>query len=184
MNIYNMGDKYSYRWKSNFIETLDLPLSSNICEVSCYYGSIHPLFNLEDIGKYYIIDGGFVPDVLKEDEDVIIIDSDPSDALDKIPDNSLDLIYFDKFYDYKDAMKFIGLGFSKVKKNGWIAGSKYSYELGRNTEVTEAINDFARVHEQEETGKLDTRWIRFQEKKLPVIHDGEWRIKKLIDETG
>ena len=179
-NIYNLGPAYSYRWKSYFIETLDIPEKSVLGEVACYNGSLHSMFDVDEIKEYWIIDGP--PTSIETDHSykLIVSNEEPTIAVKKIPDETFDFLYIDKFYNYLDALILLGEYFKKIRPGGWLAGSKYSYdENSGNYPVTVAINDFAKAQQENGTGKLDTRWIRFQEKNLPVLTDGEWRIKKI-----
>jgi len=72
------------------------------------------------------------------------------DAVRRIPDQSLDFVYIDGDHSYDSVMLDIILWSRKVRKGGIVSGHDYFYnknKLGRQSKVTQAVNDYARIHE-------------------------------------
>jgi len=71
------------------------------------------------------------------------------DAAKKVEYNSLDFVYIDGDHSYDMAMLDVILWGQRVKKGGIISGHDYYYDKnkeGRRAKVTQAINDYAKVH--------------------------------------
>jgi|GEM_PF-5522052 len=88
-------------------------------------------------------------DTFAEDERVTIIRSSSTEALSKLPDNSLDAIYVDADHSYEGCKRDLMLARRKVKVGGWICGHDYLingekaktiYPLG----VRRAVDEFCR----------------------------------------
>ena len=84
-----------------------------------------------------------------EGKNAIIIEKFSEDAVKDIPDNSLDFVYIDGDHSYDCVMQDIILWGRKVRKGGIVSGHDYFYNndrSGRNAKVTQAVNDYAKVH--------------------------------------
>ena len=71
------------------------------------------------------------------------------DMVNRIKDNSLDFVYIDADHSYDFVMQDMILWGRKIKKGGIMSGHDYYYdkdESARRTKVTQAINDYTRVH--------------------------------------
>lgn len=84
-----------------------------------------------------------------QDKNTVIIEKFSEDAARDIPDNSLDFAYIDGDHSYDAVMQDIILWGRKVRKGGIISGHDYFYDNnkpGRQAKVTQAVNDYTRVH--------------------------------------
>lgn len=84
-----------------------------------------------------------------QDKNVIFIEKLSEDAVKDIPDNSLDFVYIDGDHSYDFVMQDMIIWGRKVRKGGIISGHDYFYDNnkpGRQAKVTQAVNDYTRVH--------------------------------------
>lgn len=84
-----------------------------------------------------------------QDKNAIMIEKFSEDAACDIPDNSLDFVYIDGDHSYDFVMQDIIIWGRKVRIGGIISGHDYFYENnkpGRRAKVTQAVNDYTRVH--------------------------------------
>ncbi|KKQ07257.1 hypothetical protein A2858_00010 [Candidatus Daviesbacteria bacterium RIFCSPHIGHO2_01_FULL_36_37] len=84
-----------------------------------------------------------------QDKNAVIIEKFSEDGVKDIPDNSLDFVYIDGDHSYDAVMQDIILWGRKVRKGGIISGHDYFYDNnkeGRKAKVTQAVNDYTRVH--------------------------------------
>ena len=84
-----------------------------------------------------------------QDKNAVIIEKFSEDAARDIPDDSLDFVYIDGDHSYDFVMQDIILWSRKVRKGGIISGHDYFYDKnkpGRQAKVTQAVNDYTRVH--------------------------------------
>lgn len=84
-----------------------------------------------------------------QDKNAEIIEKFSEDAVLDIPDNSLDFVYIDGDHSYDFVMLDMIIWGRKVRKGGIISGHDYLYhseKVGRKAEVTQAVNDYAKVH--------------------------------------
>lgn len=84
-----------------------------------------------------------------QDKNAVIIEKFSEDASKDIPDSSLDFVYIDADHSYDAVMQDIILWGRKVRKGGIISGHDYFYDNnkpGRRAKVTQAVNDYTRVH--------------------------------------
>lgn len=82
-------------------------------------------------------------------KNAIIIEKFSEDAVKDIPDNSLDFVYIDGDHSYDFVMLDIIIWGRKVRKGGIVSGHDYFYDNnkeGRRAKVTQAVNDYIRVH--------------------------------------
>lgn len=82
-------------------------------------------------------------------KNAVIIEKFSEDAACDIADNSLDFVYIDGDHSYDFVMQDIILWGRKVCKGGIISGHDYLYDSnkeGRKAKVTQAVNDYAKVH--------------------------------------
>lgn len=85
-------------------------------------------------------------------KNAIIIEKFSEIAIQDIPDNSLDFVYIDADHSYDFVMQDMILWGRKVRKGGMVSGHDYYYdkkESARRAKVTQAINDYTRVHKIE-----------------------------------
>ena len=78
-----------------------------------------------------------------------IIEKFSGDAVKDIPDNCLDFVYIDGDHSYDFVMLDIIVWGRKVRKGGIVSGHDYFYnndKEGRRAKVTQAINDYTKVH--------------------------------------
>ena len=71
------------------------------------------------------------------------------DAVNKVEDNSLDFVYLDGDHSYDFVMQDMIIWGRKIRKGGIISGHDYYYDKSpsaRRAKVTQAINDYTRVH--------------------------------------
>ncbi|MBI2049665.1 class I SAM-dependent methyltransferase [Candidatus Roizmanbacteria bacterium] len=69
--------------------------------------------------------------------------------IEKVKDNSLDFVYIDADHSYDFVMQDMILWGRKIKKGGIMSGHDYyidKHETDRRTKVTQAINDYVKVH--------------------------------------
>lgn len=84
-----------------------------------------------------------------QDKDAILIEKFSEDAARDILDNSLDFVYIDGDHSYDSVMQDIIIWGRKVRTGGIISGDDYFYDnnkAGREAKVTQAVNDYTRVH--------------------------------------
>lgn len=85
-------------------------------------------------------------------KNAIIIEKFSEDAARDIPDDSLNFVYIDGDHSYDFVMQDIIIWGRKVRKGGIISGHDYFYDNnkpGRKAKVTQAVNDYTRVHDIE-----------------------------------
>lgn len=81
-----------------------------------------------------------------------LIEKFSEDGSKDFADNSLDFVYLDADHSYDSTMLDIILWTRKVKVGGIVSGHDYLYyndKIGRNANVTEAVNDFVEIHKLE-----------------------------------
>jgi hypothetical protein len=79
----------------------------------------------------------------------VIIEKFSEDAVKDFEDNSLDFVYIDADHSYDFVMQDVILWGRKVRRGGILSGHDYYYDNekpGRRAKVTQAINDYTRVH--------------------------------------
>lgn len=84
-----------------------------------------------------------------QDKNAVIIEKFSEDAARDIPDNSLDFVYIDGDHSYDFVMLDIIIWGRKVRKGGIVSGHDYFYDNnkpGRQAKVTQAVNDYTKVH--------------------------------------
>lgn len=84
-----------------------------------------------------------------QNRNAIIIEKFSEDAAKDIPYNSLDFVYIDGDHSYDFVILDIILWGRKVRKGGIVSGHDYFYDNnkpGRQAKVTQAVNDYTRVH--------------------------------------
>jgi hypothetical protein len=84
-----------------------------------------------------------------ENRNAVIIEKFSEEAVKDILDNSLDFVYIDGDHSYDFVMQDIIIWGRKVRTGGIISGHDYFYDndkLGRQAKVTQAVNDYTRVH--------------------------------------
>lgn len=84
-----------------------------------------------------------------QDKNAVIIEKFSEDAAKDIPDNSVDFVYIDGDHSYDFVMLDIIIWGRKVRKGGIVCGHDYFYDNnkeGRRAKVTQAVNDYTRVH--------------------------------------
>src|SRR3989344_3530417 len=84
-----------------------------------------------------------------QDKNAVIIEKFSEDAASDILDNSLDFVYIDGDHSYDFVMQDIIIWGRKVRKGGIVSGHDYLYDSnkpGRQAKVTQAVNDYTRVH--------------------------------------
>jgi hypothetical protein len=181
MSIHRKGKKYREQWRAVFLDSLHLPDDCIAGEVGVYDADLGPVFfSVVNASNYHIIDGAKLN---RDDRRLHAHDGDALDLAKNFKDGYFDFLYIDSCTSYLDTLQKLGAWWPKVKNGGWMTGHDWTYKEGGRkhigTEVREAVYDFAKSTLEGKTGKLDTKWIRFQEKKLPEITKGEWRIKKV-----
>ena len=164
-----------------FLDSLHLPDDCTVGEIGVYDADLGPtFFNVANAENYHIIDGAKLN---RKDDRLHEHSGDAINLASHFKDEYFDFLYIDSCTSYLDALQKIGIWWPKIKKGGWLAGHDWTYaKSGRKhigVEVKDAVSDFSKSLLNERQGKLDTKWIRFQEKKLPEITKGEWRIKKV-----
>lgn len=78
-----------------------------------------------------------------------ILEKFSEEAVKDIPYNSLDFVYIDGDHSYDFVMQDIIIWGRKVRKGGIVSGHDYFYDSnkkGRRAKVTQAVNDYTRVH--------------------------------------
>jgi hypothetical protein len=181
-SIYKKGSQYREQWRTIFLDTLKLSDGCVAGEIGVYDADFGPVFfTLYDPDRYHIIDGAKLN---RDDPRLIPHEVEAIDAAEDFAENYFDFLYIDSCTSYLDTLNKLGAWWPKIKVGGWLAGHDFSY--GNQTkrkdvglEVKDAIDDFSTQLLSNQEGKLDTKWIRFQEKKLPELRKGEWRIKKV-----
>lgn len=92
-------------------------------------------------------------DRFKHQPEVTPVHSMTVDALNNIPDNSLDYVYIDADHRYEGVLEDITLSYQKVKNGGYIMGHDYEmnpaktdnhYEFG----VKKAVDEFCKEYKQ------------------------------------
>ena len=181
MKLYRKGKKYREQWRAVFLDSLSLSDDCIAGEIGVYDSDVGPVFfSVNNAIEYHVIDGAKLN---RDDPRLYEHDGDAITLARNFQDDYFDFLYLDSCTSYLDTLMKLGAWWPKVKSGGWFAGHDWSYsKKGRRhlgMEVTDAVADFSKNILHEKTGKLDTKWIRFQEKKLPEISKGEWRIKKV-----
>jgi hypothetical protein len=85
-----------------------------------------------------------------QNRNAVIIEKFSEDAVKDILDNSLDFVYIDGDHSYDFVMQDIIIWGRKVRKGGIVSGHDYNYDSnkeGRIAKVTQAVNDYTRVHD-------------------------------------
>jgi predicted O-methyltransferase YrrM len=133
------------------------------CEVGCYAGTnvVYFLENLPNLSKLYTIDPYieyqdgptnfvsqdhcdkiktvFLENIAPFNDRVEFINETAVDAVDKIPNNSLDYIFIDGDHSYEAVNRDIRNYYSKVKSGGIFAGHDFSWH---KQEVQRAVFEF------------------------------------------
>ena len=179
-SLYRKGKKYREQWRAVFLESLSLPDNCIAGEIGVYDGDLGPVFySLSDAKDYHIIDGAKLN---RDDPRLHEHNGQALDLASHFKDGYFDFLYLDSCTSYLDTLQKLGAWWPKVKKGGWLAGHDWTYTRRKyhiGMDVTDAVVDFSTSLLAKRVGKLDTKWVRFQEKKLPEINKGEWRIKKV-----
>lgn len=84
-----------------------------------------------------------------QDKNAMFIEKFSEDAVKDIPYNSLDFVYIDGDHSYDFVMLDMIIWGRKVRKGGIISGHDYFYDSnkeGRRAKVTQAVNDYTKVH--------------------------------------
>jgi hypothetical protein len=82
----------------------------------------------------------FLKEHFKKDSNVFIIKDTSSNFLQKLDNESLDIIYIDGDHDYNGVKSDLHLSYDKVKKGGYICG--HDYVSPRFEGVVNAVNEF------------------------------------------
>lgn len=85
-----------------------------------------------------------------QNRNAVIIEKFSEDAVNNVLDNSLDFVYIDGDHSYDFVMQDIIIWGRKIRLGGIISGHDYFYENnkpGRQAKVTQAVNDYTRVHD-------------------------------------
>lgn len=92
----------------------------------------------------------------------VVVNMSTDDALDKIKDEELDLVFIDADHSVSGCLNDIENYIHKVKDNGWIGGHDYENNDQRfSFGVTEAVNQWAAEHgvvDEIELGENFTWW--------------------------
>ena len=179
-SLYRKGKKYREQWRAVFLDSLSLPDDCTAGEIGVYDGDLGPVFySVAQAQNYHIIDGSKLN---RDDPRLHEHTGEAIELASHFKDEYFDFLYIDSCTSYLDTLQKLGAWWPKVKVGGWLAGHDWSYNNKKRhngLEVTDAVMDYSTSLLTARTGKLDTKWIRFQEKKLPEITKGEWRIKKV-----
>lgn len=84
-----------------------------------------------------------------KDRNFTLLQGFSEDMVKRIEDNSLDFVYIDADHSYDFVMQDMILWGRKIKKGGIMSGHDYyidKHETDRRTKVTQAINDYIKVH--------------------------------------
>lgn len=115
----------------------------------------HPQYDTGATTYLRIWDNGYLQMVKRQararlkDKNAVIIEKFSEDAARDILDNSLDFVYIDGDHSYDFVMQDMIIWGRKVRRGGIISGHDYFYDSnkeGRRAKVTQAVNDYTRVH--------------------------------------
>lgn len=100
-------------------------------------------------------------------DDIVLVREKPAVFLESLPDGRLDYIYINGDGTYEDAMRHLTLAHKKVRKGGYIMGSRLEHNRLRYTgedvtrEVKRAVTDFCKATGLSVTGITDDGIVSF-----------------------
>ena len=141
----------------------------NVCEVGSYTGmNAGNILNVLPVNKMYIVDGweeGYAGTNVEKScrkylswrkNQVVIIKKLSDEAVDDIPDDSIDFLYIDADHSYEWVKKDLNNYWGKVRENGIIGGHDYT---GLCPDVIKAVNEFAEERGLHLFTRLEDYWF-------------------------
>jgi|SRR3989338_3832258 len=150
---YNIGCEVGLEKGKNAQEMFERIPNLKLYAVDPY--KRHPKYGYEAIAYLNRWDDRYLRMVKRQaqkrlqDKNAVIIEKFSEDAVKDILDNSLDFVYIDGDHSYDLVMQDIIIWGRKVRKGGIMSGHDYFYDSnkpGRRAKVTQAVNDYTRVH--------------------------------------